>query len=342
MESVTSTRNKSLNQPIHNPQILILRALEACNAGCFMCDFAFSKDEYRFSTEDARSLVKRIANTNIKVIRLTGGETLLLDDLSNILKTFHKANYMTSIITNGYWLPDKYQLLVESKLDHIIVSIDGHSPETHDRFRKLPGLFDHLQNGIQRLRNASNDIVIRVNTVVGRHNINYLTNIYDSLIDLGINQWSIIPLKSNNSSWKNFDFSDYHQKYFEFTEYLKNNPSQIELLGFSGEWAGRNSEEIYRNWDQTKIMTPRDKCLLVKSVLYYTPKEGFLYPCNCVPHRSHGVDLAGRWDDDFVDNLKESVEWLYENGPSYCNGCEPINAALGEGLIDLEKHVLGF
>lgn len=31
---------------------LFIRILEACNADCFMCDFALSRDEYRFSVEE--------------------------------------------------------------------------------------------------------------------------------------------------------------------------------------------------------------------------------------------------------------------------------------------------
>lgn len=36
---------------------LFIRVLEACNADCFMCEFALSRDTYRFSPEDFAELL---------------------------------------------------------------------------------------------------------------------------------------------------------------------------------------------------------------------------------------------------------------------------------------------
>lgn len=38
---------------------LFIRILEACNADCFMCDFALSRDTFRFSREDFDDLLPK-------------------------------------------------------------------------------------------------------------------------------------------------------------------------------------------------------------------------------------------------------------------------------------------
>ncbi len=67
------------------PEYLFIRILEACNANCFMCGFARSKDQFRFEANTLQHFLPRVKEEGIRYIRLTGGEPLLHKELSAIL-----------------------------------------------------------------------------------------------------------------------------------------------------------------------------------------------------------------------------------------------------------------
>jgi cytosylglucuronate decarboxylase len=328
-----------------SPRVLIIRALEACNAGCFMCPFAFSTDAYRFTAEDARELAPAVNDSSIALVRLTGGEPLLLPDITEIGRVFKTERRVAfSIITNGYFILERMDDIRAARVDQVIVSIDGSSAETHDRYRRLPGLFKRCREGIRDLRRNLPEVAVRVNTVVGPHNLRELPPVYDALCSWGVDQWSIIPLKRSDGAWKGFEESAFRRAYEEFRSHVESSVSPVKLLGHSRNWAGRDAEEVGNFLKNLQPMTPKGRCRLVDVVRYYTPKTGIVFPCNCVPHRHKGIDFGEAWSDASLEpaGLRTSRDWLREHGPASCRGCEPINAALGEGEIDLSEDILGF
>ena len=325
------------------PSVLIIRVLEACNAGCFMCDFANSKDFYRFTSDDARKLCEKPFTQKYKLVRLTGGEPLLLKDISDIVYCFKSYGLLTSIITNGWFLVDKYESLVKVGLDQVIVSCDGASAQTHDSFRRTSGLFKRLIQGICLLKQAAPQITIRVNTVAGVHNVQELVSLYRLLASVEVDQWSIIPLKSDSGTAQIKNLQRFRKHYSHFQNVISKEKGP-ELLGYSRQWAGRNEEEEKALYKGIKAMTPRTKCDLVNHVRYFIPKEKRVFPCNCVSHRKHSIllnstELTSAFESS---GLNEARNWLSRYGPTYCTGCEPINAALGEGAINLETNPMGF
>jgi cytosylglucuronate decarboxylase len=326
------------------PRVLIIRALEACNAGCFMCPFAFSSDEYRFTAQQANNLAEIIAGSTIRLVRLTGGEPLMLPDLVEIGRAFKSTRCLAfSIITNGYFVTERLDELRAGDVDQIIVSIDG-IEESHDRFRQLPGLFRRAQEGIRSLRQGRPEVVLRVNTVVGRHNINELPRLYDTLCAWGVHQWSIIPLKRADGAWDDYDEKALRAAYDGFRSHVTARSASLRLLGHSLNWAGRDEDEFNRYWQGHQPMTPRGSCKLVDQVRYYTPKSGLVFPCNCVPHRAGSLQLSEQLSGASLtsEGLPLVRDWLRTNGPTACRGCEPANAALGEGAVDLDLDQFGF
>ena len=83
-------------------------------------------------------------------------------------------------------------------------------------------------------------------------------------------------------------------------------------------------------------MTPRGACGVVDRVLYFTPRDGVVFPCNCVPHRHAGRELSQPWSLELLRGRGQwpAREWLRTNGPRTCAGCEPANVALGEKPLD--------
>lgn len=120
------------------PTIMFVRVSENCNAGCFMCYFAHQHGLYNITNEQFNSLLQYMDRQGTyNIIRFTGGEPLLHKNIINFIKNSHDAGYQTSIITNGYLLPNFGEKIVEAGLDEVIISIDGSISEIHDNLRGL-------------------------------------------------------------------------------------------------------------------------------------------------------------------------------------------------------------
>jgi len=68
------------------PHVLFIRVTENCNAGCFMCGFGKSKKQLYMSVETMREVAAQAKKTGIKVVRFTGGEPLLHQELTTFMK----------------------------------------------------------------------------------------------------------------------------------------------------------------------------------------------------------------------------------------------------------------
>src|SRR5262249_9363882 len=149
--------------------------------------------------------------------------------------------------------------------------------------------------------------------------------------------WSIIPLKTEREAWRFPNPSKVIDAYWRFVAAVPTRPGP-RLLGYSLNWMGRTDEEVARYLNEGRPMTPRGHCGVVDLVRYYTPRDGMVFPCNCVPHRSEGITFGEEWSRDSVsgDTISPGANWLRKNGPSHCTGCEPANAALGEGDQDID------
>lgn len=329
-----------------DPRVLIIRLLEACNAGCFMCGFARSVDPYRFTLDDMEALLSQLQGSAIRTLRFTGGEPLLVTDLPEMIRAIGRTGRSISIITNGWYLKERLPQLAAAGLTQVIGSLDGASAETHDRFRRLPGLFERLRDGLTTAADAP--IRTRANTVVGPHNLEELPALWDLLCHLGVEQWSLIPLKRDDQRWNHWPLERQEEAVARLRETVANSRRRAErgprFVGPGLDMLGRDAAERNRLWEEGRNMTPRSRCGLVDEVRYYAPKEGVVFSCNCTPHRAAGRPL---WEELGADSftgrgLPEVRRWLSEHGPSQCTGCEPANVALAEGMLDLDEDPLAF
>ena len=168
-----------------NPTVMFVRLSENCNAGCFMCYFAHQHGLYNITDEQFDSLIQYMNDKGTyNLIRFTGGEPLLHKNIINYIKKSHDAGYQTSIITNGYLLPNYGQKLVDAGLDQVIISIDGSKPEIHDKLRGLKGGLERVKKGIEIMREQNPNIMLRANTVVSPYNIADMVDLHLSLIHI--------------------------------------------------------------------------------------------------------------------------------------------------------------
>lgn len=316
------------------PEYLFIRILEACNANCFMCDFRQSKDQYRFSPKDMEEILPRVKEEGIKYIRLTGGEPLLHKDILDFLRLIKKQGMKSSIITNGFFLEKKINALVEAGLNQIIVSIDGTYPETHDRIRNTPDLFNRAIRGLRKA--VITGIVCRVNTVCGFHNFREMPQLQDLLTEIGVHQWELSSLKLErpleHSAEDRLDIEG-------VINYVYRDAFQGKRLIPMGKiWCGETEEERERYF--TFGITPRadHKCLLVDKVRYLDAKNGYLYACSLISHRPKALEYAAPVLPScnfsvMDDRILRQVDYFKKCGPSTCTGCSTTASGYSNQLL---------
>jgi len=326
-----------------HPATMFVRSTENCNAGCFMCDYANMKNQPFLQPRQVENIATEAKKAGIRLIRFTGGEPLLDRHMTAYVAYLHEQGLQTSMITNGYLLPRRAAGLAEAGLDQVIVSLDGSHPELHDKLRKLPHLFANATQGLTDIKALDAQMITRVNTVVSPYNVDDLDHMLELLTDLGVDQWSLIPLKGPNNLWQGEDRERLLAGYRDFEARVAD-VVRPRMLGYSKHWAGRNDAEAESYFATGVPYTPRPICNLVDQVRFYIPQTDRLAACNCVPWRLRDVDfktdigLSGLNDGSLVP----LVGYLQQNGPDVCRGCEPVNAFVGEHPNILAEDLFAF
>ena len=128
------------------------------------------------------------------MLYVTGGEPLVRKDLFEILEHAVKLGFSWGMTSNGMLIDEEIVKKMEkTDMKTISISLDG-PKEIHESFRKVPGSFEKIIEGIKLMQKCKSIQVIQVTTVVNKKNIDYLDDIYKILKDIGIKDWRIIQV----------------------------------------------------------------------------------------------------------------------------------------------------
>lgn len=149
------------------PFVLSHLITNRCNADCPMCLW---KGEFEgLRTEEVKELYRQAGELGFLNLVVWGGEPLLREDLPEVLQAARSAGLSTTVTTNGYYLPERYQE-IGPYIDLLTVSLDAVG-EVHDTFRRLPGSFKRATEGIKLIRARYKNIKILLNSVITRPNV---------------------------------------------------------------------------------------------------------------------------------------------------------------------------
>jgi len=152
----------------HTPIILSHRITSLCNCKCKTCDLWKRSSEVKddLTKEEIFSLIKKAKDAGIIGYSVWGGEPLLRRDLPEILEFAKEAGLITMVITNGYFLKEKYKEILPFT-DFLIVSIDF-DDDMHDEMRGAKGIRKRAIEGIELCKNSETKIII--NSVISNRN----------------------------------------------------------------------------------------------------------------------------------------------------------------------------
>lgn len=138
------------------PAVCDVSVTNACNANCSFCSFArdkvHSQPKSWLDTQGFIDALPILRRRGIRHLTFQGGEPLLHPDIDLLVSQAHKAGKQVGLITNGLLLPQHMESLARGGLSLLLVSIDSHSMDVHERNRGLPGLGARIREGLALAR----------------------------------------------------------------------------------------------------------------------------------------------------------------------------------------------
>ncbi len=173
--------------PLPSPLRLVFwETTKACNLSCRHCRAVPQKrlapDE--LSTAEAFNLIDAIASTAKPVMVLSGGEPLFRPDIFEIAEYGVASGFRMALATNGTLIDRQLAArIADVGLSRVAISVDGANPDTHDRFRGVPGAHAQALRGLQLLHEEG--VSIQINSTVAKHNVAELPALLDLALSTG-------------------------------------------------------------------------------------------------------------------------------------------------------------
>jgi len=161
--------------------IVVWNITKACNLKCIHCynDSGPGPAENELSTDEAKEVLKDLAQFGVPVVLFSGGEPLMRADLFELLSFADKLGLCTVLSTNGTLITaDTARKIKQHHVSYVGISLDGIG-ETNDKFRGVAGAFDKAVEGIRNCQNM--DVRTGLRLTLTKQNVQDLEKLFDFL-----------------------------------------------------------------------------------------------------------------------------------------------------------------
>lgn len=194
MESTVQPSQRRLAYA-QSPAYIHWELTRACALACEGCPMSSTPHRHprELSTEEGRELIDEVAEFGTPLPRLTftGGDLMLRADACDLIA--YAAGKRIPVEIAGVASPlltaEALDRMVASGAEAISLSLDGASPDTHDRFRGVRGSFEQTVAAIQLCHNAG--LKVYVSTLVAQHTLVEMQSIFERLQTLPIDRWQL-------------------------------------------------------------------------------------------------------------------------------------------------------
>lgn len=223
MKYIDSFFNNELSAPVR----VACEVTFACNARCMHCYASYPRKSDELSTAEWKEVIDQIHNMNVFSVSFTGGEPLLRDDLEKIISYAHKKKMRTHMATNGILLTrDRIEKLRKAGIGTILVSLDGPSPEIHDTFRGVEGLFEKVVTAIKYLIKEGIDTGIL--TTISKLNLKKIPEHIDFVNALGVSRLALMRFINSGRAMENKELKPTPQEYIELLSQIYEKEKQLK------------------------------------------------------------------------------------------------------------------
>lgn len=145
-----------LTKPLGLPFLLMIEPSSICNLNCPMCPIVLNKTKREkkghMKFEIFKKIIDEISDNIIAISLWNYGEPLLNPDLPQMIEYAKKRNIITIVSTNGMLLNNFLNAkLINSGLDYLILSFDGATKKTYERYRGEGADYEKVVSNLKSL-----------------------------------------------------------------------------------------------------------------------------------------------------------------------------------------------
>ncbi len=175
------------------PDQLSIGITSRCPNNCIHCGAADIAVKTELTIEQINSAVSQSVELGSYYVSFDGGETMMRNDLTEMVKAVDKSKAVAACFTSGFRLTEeRAQDLKAAGLYATHISIDSPREEEHDRIRGREGAFKDSLQGIKSTLEAG--MLADMFVVISPHNIDELEDFYGLTESLGMHELSIYEI----------------------------------------------------------------------------------------------------------------------------------------------------
>jgi len=193
--------SKSLNKNFHygKPVYLEVEPTTSCNLRCPQCPSglrSFSRDTGMLNLELFKKVIDQVHEELIYLILYFQGEPFLNKEFLSFVKYASDKNIYTATSSNAhYFTPEIARETVKSGLDRLIISIDGTTQETYEKYR-VGGNLEKVLEGTRNLLAAKKEMNSTTphviwQFIVFKHNEHQVEDFKKLAKEIGVNEFGI-------------------------------------------------------------------------------------------------------------------------------------------------------
>ncbi len=167
------TEHKSHEVPksaLERRPVVVWNMTRRCNLACIHCYTDSSSRDYpdELTTEEAKLMLKDLADFRVPAVLFSGGEPLLRHDFFEVAEYAAGLGLRLTLSTNGTTITlPVAQRLKDTGFSYVGISLDGIGP-TNDVFRGKTGAFDWAVRGIKNCMKVGQKVGVRRSASVTR------------------------------------------------------------------------------------------------------------------------------------------------------------------------------
>ncbi|HLG19517.1 MAG TPA: radical SAM protein [Bdellovibrionota bacterium] len=173
-----------------------------CNSKCITCDsWKLTDHDRELTLDDFKRLAAEIAELDIPIVTIGGGEPTLRSDLWEIIRAFKEQGRVVQLTTNALTMKaEQRKQVYDSGLDRVTISVDSHLPRLYHLIRGVDGGQKVLENLQALLRERPPTLEVDSNTVLCKDNAESFLETLDYLISIGVPKvnFSAVTTAGNN------------------------------------------------------------------------------------------------------------------------------------------------
>lgn len=196
MEQPIESDFAAVDTPGERPFIAIWEVTRACALACVHCRASaqLQRSPLELSTTEGEALIRQVRELRIPVFVLTGGDPLKRPDIYHLIEYGSQLGVRVSLTPSATPLLTR-EAVAEFKargLARLAISLDGSTPDIHDRFRGVSGSYARTLQAIGWAREIG--LPVQVNSTMSRHNAADFDGLVRLVESLGIVLWSVFFL----------------------------------------------------------------------------------------------------------------------------------------------------